>query len=129
MAKDDRTKTVREDTEHADTVLAPTRTEPLGSPNVPAGLEIDETRRHLAREQVDPLLRRCPRHLVHRFVRDTCDVRGCDDVVERQQRVIGRRRLLQEDIDAGSRDLACRECSCQGVLVMNAAPRRVEEEG
>ena len=48
-----------------------------------------------------------------------------DDVVECEQWVIGRRRLLVIDVDPGRCDFAFLQCVIEGVLVEPTSPKRV----
>src|SRR5689334_13414104 len=56
-------------------------------------------------------------------------MRGHNDVVEPQQRVIGRRRLELEDIEAGAGNALVLQHRGQGLLVDDRSARRIDEKG
>ena len=90
-------------------------------------LGIDHSGRYAALEQRDPLMRGGGDHLQDRLVRQAGVVRGGNDVVHRQQRMIQRRRLLQEHIQPGAGQLPLVQRLGQGCLVMDAAAGGVDE--
>ena len=85
---------------------------------------IDQPLRTLAPENRDQLLGRHFGELVARLMRDACSVRARDHVIQRQQRMVGRRWLFLPDIEPGACQPARRQGREQGVLVVDAAARR-----
>ena len=67
-------------------------------------LGIDDARRPLAVERVQHLLGGDAAHVLARFAGDAGGVRARQHVVELQQRMLRRRRLLGPDVEAGARD-------------------------
>src|ERR1700743_10746 len=51
-----------------------------------------------------------------------------DDVVELEQRVVGRRRLLVEDVEAGAEQIAGTQGRCHRLLVDDGATRGVDDD-
>src|SRR5258708_24911966 len=68
-------------------------------------------------------------HPIHRFPRNAGDVRRHDDVRKLKQRMTGRRRLLLENIKAGTGELARDQRVIQRRLVDNSATCRVYQIG
>src|SRR6478736_7665111 len=92
--------------EHSTEVLA--RLESKGALEAPdvsrPDLRINKARRPPAVERIQQLLRRNPCHVLPRFPGHARRMRACQHIVELQQRVIGRRRLLGPHVKARARD-------------------------
>src|ERR1700730_7131185 len=84
-------------------------------------LGVDDARRPLAVERVENLLGRDPAHVLARLLGDPCGMRARQHVVELQQRVLRRRRLLVPDVEAGAGDPLVAQRVIQRLLVVNEA--------
>src|SRR5882757_11132428 len=80
---------------------------------------VDDARRPLAVERVENLLGRDPAHVLARFLGDPCRMRARQHIVELQQRMVRRRRLLVPDIEPGAGDPLAAQGIFQRLLVMN----------
>ena len=69
-------------------------------------LRVNDARRPLAVERIQHLLGGDPAHILARFLGHACGVRARQHIVELQERMIRRRRLLGPDIEAGAREFA-----------------------
>src|SRR6266851_4644233 len=67
-------------------------------------------------------------HAVDRLARHAGDMGGGDEVLKLQERVVGRGRLLVEDVERGAGDLVAAERVMQRLLVDDAAARGVDEK-
>src|ERR1700744_2980378 len=90
---------------------------------------VDDARRALAVEGVEHLLGGDPAHVLAGFMGNAGGVRARQHVVELQQRMIRRRRLLGPDVEAGAGDLLVTQRVRQRVLVVDKAARRGDEIG
>jgi hypothetical protein len=88
-------------------------------------LGIDEARWPLAVEGIENLLGGDPAHIFPRFPGHTGRVRAHQHVIELQQRMVRRRRLLGPDVEARSRDRFVAQCFKQCCFIMDKAPRLV----
>src|SRR5690348_15488350 len=86
-------------------------------------LGIDDPRRSLAVERVKNLLGGDAAHVLARLAGDACGVRARQHIVELQQGVLGRRRLLRPDVEAGAGDALILQGLQQCVLVVDEAAR------
>ena len=85
---------------------------PLEAPGVIRPyLGVDDARRPLAIERVQKLLGGDPAHVLPRFPGHAGRMRACEHVVELQQRMIRRRRLLGPYVEAGACDRLSRSAS------------------
>src|SRR5258708_32562065 len=92
-------------------------------------LGVNDARRPLAVEGIDDLFGGDPAHVFPRLLCDTRGVGACQHVIELQQRMLWRRRLLGPDIEAGAGDALFAHRLDQRGLVVDKAPRRGDEEG
>src|SRR6266850_8381741 len=92
-------------------------------------VRIDEDVRTLAAEHAQHLADDLDTHLAIGLVGHTGHVTRHDDVGEIQDRVVERRRLLLEYVDAGGTELATRERFEHGALVLHAPARGVDVDG
>src|SRR6516225_10081204 len=92
-------------------------------------LRIDDAGRALAVERHDELLGGDAAHIGARLARHARGVGARDHVVELQQRMVGRRRLLVPHVEAGAGDLFCAQRLGERALVMYEAARRGDEIG
>jgi hypothetical protein len=98
-------------------------------------LPLTEARPHLGiHEHLGPLATQYPQHLardLHRHLavglaRDAGDVRRADDVLEVEQRVVPRRRLVLPHVEARGRQPAAREGLEERALVLHGTARGVD---
>src|SRR3981081_823794 len=89
---------------------------------------VDDARRTLAVERVENLLGRDPAHVLARFLGDPGRVRARQHVVELQQRVLRRRRLLVPDVAPGPGDTFFAQRIVQRPLIVNETARGRDEE-
>src|SRR5207245_1548197 len=92
-------------------------------------VRINEDVRTLAAEHAQHLADDLDTHLAIGLAGDTGHVTRHGDVGEIQDRVVERRRLLLEYVDASGTELATRERFEHGALVLHAAARGVDVDG
>src|SRR3954452_24083114 len=92
-------------------------------------LRIDDAGRALAVERHDQLLGGDPAHIGAGLAGDARGVWARDHIVELQQRMIGRRRLLLPHVDPGAGDLLASQRLGQRALVVDEAACRRDEKG
>src|ERR1700748_1771160 len=68
---------------------------------------IDDARRPFAIERIEDLLGGDAAHVLARLARDAGGMRARQHIVELQQRMLCRRRLLGPDVEGGARDALC----------------------
>ena len=91
------------------------------------GGHVDSASRNTSCQIVDDLLCNADRHILLRLRRRGTDVRRADEIIQRQQWMVRSDRLLLEDIERGTGDLAVFQGLIQVLLADNPASGAIDD--